>query len=268
MVRTCNGLELRDQIPPLPPPVALSKYDPNLLLDHHNIGSSESINLCKLHGSPKTTSRSTSPHHHRVQNINLMDDMPLPFPSSSTTIQQQQQQSMSSNLIDTHHSHHQHQQTTTNSIIDHPLTPAKKLTTSSSQTNGGSTSHTHYHHYLHRQQSGASSSCHSPAPLHPHQHHQSTTTSDLLGSCSNNVINSMTASTTGASSICGTGICSESSTSKHQPTQQQVAPKCSSGVRHRWHACPELHKAMDGVTYIADHTRKEEESNRVRKRIF
>lgn len=25
MVRTCNGLELRDQIPPLPPPVALSR---------------------------------------------------------------------------------------------------------------------------------------------------------------------------------------------------------------------------------------------------
>jgi hypothetical protein len=34
-------------------------------------------------------------------------------------------------------------------------------------------------------------------------------------------------------------------------------------VRHRWHTCPELHKAMDGVTYIADHTKKEEESTRV-----
>jgi hypothetical protein len=35
-----------------------------------------------------------------------------------------------------------------------------------------------------------------------------------------------------------------------------------STVRHRWHTCPELHKAMDGVTYIADHTKKEEESTR------
>lgn len=35
------------------------------------------------------------------------------------------------------------------------------------------------------------------------------------------------------------------------------------GLRNRWHTCPELHKAMDGVTYIADHTKKEEESTRV-----
>jgi hypothetical protein len=34
-------------------------------------------------------------------------------------------------------------------------------------------------------------------------------------------------------------------------------------LRNRWHTCPELHKAMDGVTYIADHTKKEEESTRV-----
>lgn len=35
MMRTCNGLELRDQIPPLPPEIALSNFDPSLLLDHH-----------------------------------------------------------------------------------------------------------------------------------------------------------------------------------------------------------------------------------------
>lgn len=40
MVRTCNGMELRDQIPPLPPP-ALSNFDPQLLLDHHLLHSSE-----------------------------------------------------------------------------------------------------------------------------------------------------------------------------------------------------------------------------------
>lgn len=38
-----------------------------------------------------------------------------------------------------------------------------------------------------------------------------------------------------------------------------------SGLRNRWHGCPELHKAMAGVTYIADHTRKEQESTRVSK---
>lgn len=34
-------------------------------------------------------------------------------------------------------------------------------------------------------------------------------------------------------------------------------------LRHRWQGCPELHKAMDGVNYIADHTKKEEESTKV-----
>ncbi|XP_055587538.1 acetylcholine receptor subunit alpha-like isoform X2 [Uranotaenia lowii] len=55
----------------------------------------------------------------------------------------------------------------------------------------------------------------------------------------------------------GTGIGglggSTDSTGKDKPT------------RNRWLACPELHKAMDGVTYIADHTRKEEESTRVKE---
>lgn len=33
-------------------------------------------------------------------------------------------------------------------------------------------------------------------------------------------------------------------------------------IQH-WHQCPELHKAIDGVRYIADQTKKEEESTRV-----
>lgn len=55
-----------------------------------------------------------------------------------------------------------------------------------------------------------------------------------------------------------------------QPSEMECddANKCNlerkeSAIRHRWHTCPELHKAMDGVTYIADHTKKEEESTRV-----
>ncbi|VVD05457.1 unnamed protein product [Leptidea sinapis] len=34
---------------------------------------------------------------------------------------------------------------------------------------------------------------------------------------------------------------------------------------HRWHHCPEIHKAIDGINYIADQTRKEEESTRVKE---
>lgn len=32
---------------------------------------------------------------------------------------------------------------------------------------------------------------------------------------------------------------------------------------HAWHHCPEVHKAIDGVRFIADHTRREEDSTRV-----
>lgn len=32
---------------------------------------------------------------------------------------------------------------------------------------------------------------------------------------------------------------------------------------HSWHHCPEVHKAIDGVRFIADHTKREEDSTRV-----
>ncbi|KAE8748971.1 hypothetical protein FOCC_FOCC004377, partial [Frankliniella occidentalis] len=38
----------------------------------------------------------------------------------------------------------------------------------------------------------------------------------------------------------------------------------ASSSRH-WHHCPELHKAMDGVCFIADHTKREEDSTRVKE---
>lgn len=34
-----------------------------------------------------------------------------------------------------------------------------------------------------------------------------------------------------------------------------------------WHHCPELHKAIDGVRFIADHTKREEDSTKVIKLI-
>lgn len=101
MLRSCNGLDLRDHIPPLPPNVGLANFDPSLLLDHHLLDERNletlSISTCKLHGSPKMGSASISPHHHllhhhhhhhphhRVQNIDLMDDIPLPFHTDNYT---------------------------------------------------------------------------------------------------------------------------------------------------------------------------------------
>lgn len=49
-------------------------------------------------------------------------------------------------------------------------------------------------------------------------------------------------------------------TDDQEATKDKADGSC---LRNRWHTCPELHKAMDGVTYIADHTKKEEESTRV-----
>ncbi|XP_045476084.1 acetylcholine receptor subunit alpha-like isoform X2 [Harmonia axyridis] len=37
---------------------------------------------------------------------------------------------------------------------------------------------------------------------------------------------------------------------------------CTSDI---WHHCPEVHKAIDGVRFIADHTRREEESTKVKE---
>ena len=49
-------------------------------------------------------------------------------------------------------------------------------------------------------------------------------------------------------------------TAEQEASKDKTENNC---LRNRWHTCPELHKAMDGVTYIADHTKKEEESTRV-----
>lgn len=38
---------------------------------------------------------------------------------------------------------------------------------------------------------------------------------------------------------------------------------CPGGPVLTWHHCPEVHKAIDGVRFIADHTKREEDSTRV-----
>lgn len=162
--------------------------------------------------------------------------------------------------------------------------------------------HSHPYH-LYRQQSTCSANFSPvPAPLHPHQQHQSTTTCDLIGNTNSNVIkstttvNSVATASTLAGSCCsvsgavqihqglGTGAaCESAAASRQQQTtaaqtttaRGEVYPECQreggphccvvkeTHLRNRWHKCPELTKAMNGVTYIADQTRKEEESTRV-----
>ena len=50
--------------------------------------------------------------------------------------------------------------------------------------------------------------------------------------------------------------------SQQMPTEESVDALCKS--LHHWHHCPELYKAIEGIRFIADHTKREEDSNRVR----
>ncbi|XP_011499821.1 PREDICTED: acetylcholine receptor subunit alpha-like [Ceratosolen solmsi marchali] len=47
------------------------------------------------------------------------------------------------------------------------------------------------------------------------------------------------------------------------PTEESVEALCHS-LNH-WHHCPELYKAIEGIRYIADHTKREEDSTRVKE---
>jgi nicotinic acetylcholine receptor, invertebrate len=65
-------------------------------------------------------------------------------------------------------------------------------------------------------------------------------------------------SSTNIAGVLSSGECSDK---KSSSTNKGAENNCMKN-RH-WRTCPELHKAMDGVNYIADHTKKEEESTRV-----
>ncbi|XP_043470532.1 acetylcholine receptor subunit alpha-like [Leptopilina heterotoma] len=47
------------------------------------------------------------------------------------------------------------------------------------------------------------------------------------------------------------------------PTEESVDALCKS--LHHWHHCPELYKAIEGIRFIADHTKREEDSTRVKE---
>lgn len=237
MIRTCNGLELRDQIPPLPPTIALANFDPTLLLDHHILehalaASAErnmesiSISKCKLHGNSKPSSTTVSPHH-RVQSIDLMNDIPLQFPLDS------------------------------NSPLGKPSTPIFEHKSSTSSTIIGPLS------------SSCTTTTLATSTPNRRQFQSNIDSFDSGGggggagggggSSSNNILNdSKNVIKCSASASGGGGGGADVGCSG-----DQKLVNISNGLKHRWHACPELHKAMDGVTYIADHTKKEEESTRV-----
>ncbi|XP_031783031.1 nicotinic acetylcholine receptor alpha 3 subunit isoform X2 [Nasonia vitripennis] len=56
---------------------------------------------------------------------------------------------------------------------------------------------------------------------------------------------------------------SATSAGRTLPTEDSVEALCHS-LNH-WHHCPELYKAIEGIRYIADHTKREEDSTRVKE---
>ncbi|XP_055524061.1 acetylcholine receptor subunit alpha-like isoform X3 [Wyeomyia smithii] len=275
MLRSCNGMG--DNIPPLPPTIA---FDPSVLLDHHLLDSSDSINTCRLHGSP-----THHPHghhgagsgghhhhyHHGMRGINLMDDLTLPYQD---------------------HNHHNSPMSPINVNLLSSVSTAVPIPQQTvTATTGGLSS------------AGA-------ALLDPHSTFQTSlaggigVSSGTSKTSTNVIINTATNTTTRSNLSCcnnlflddgRTGLDSGVQITNnngvgggaiHTSTAVPSVPiinttdsglfgsgvVCSGGAdgkditaRHRWLTCPELHKAMDGVTYIADHTRKEEESTRVKE---
>lgn len=199
----------------------------------------ESFNLnasCRLHGSPKTTSDEPISPLHRLQNLDLMDDIPLTYSKEN-------------------HS--------TSPILTTPIIEHNKIMTPRRQQN--------HHHLLHTLNNDLSSTNTS--------NHKNKSFDDIENSNINIVGGNsigfngcnrgpaiMTAKA--SSSACQTNIhhFNQHKHSYHYSHQQRIGNKNNESgclLRHRWQGCPELHKAMDGVNYIADHTKKEEESTKV-----
>ncbi|CAB3381707.1 Hypothetical predicted protein [Cloeon dipterum] len=62
-------------------------------------------------------------------------------------------------------------------------------------------------------------------------------------------------------------LCRIHGTPSHAPLDAESTPAAEEPLRPppHWHLCPELHKAIDGVRFIADHTKREEDSTRVKE---
>lgn len=205
----------------------------------------ESFNMnvtCKLHGSPKNQATSTMSPLHRLQTLDLMDDIPLTYCK----------------------------ETSTNSpILTTPIIEHNKIMTPRRQAN---------HHQLHALNDDLSSNTTTNHKNKSYGAGGSTTSAfeSINGGGNFNVASSAYNCDgmfgTSSSHSAGTAHHQKQSSSAshshhtmHRSYSQQEQPKLDDrcGPRHRWQACPELHKAMDGVNYIADHTRKEEESTKV-----
>ncbi len=164
--------------------------------------------------------------HSRVQSLDLMDDIPLPFQT------------------DSHHLNLLAQE----SPMLSPNPPPSVV-----ENNGQNIP-----------ASGQAST--GTAPLIPNltRNNSSNFNSNTTSNTTNVIINNIKSNTTsiGTTNL-DSGVVQPTELGNDDEVGKEKLEGKDSTVRNRWHTCPELHKAMDGVTYIADYTKKEEESMRV-----
>ncbi|CRK91227.1 CLUMA_CG004909, isoform A [Clunio marinus] len=266
MLRSGTGLELRHDIPPLPPPVSFHGFDPSILLDHHILDPNDrnletiSIGTCRLHGSPKMCpSLNVSPHHRlhhhhhlhlhrshsRVQSLDLMDDIPLPFQTDQhhLNILVQESPMLSPNpppsVVESNGQ----------ALLSQPLLNIETNTTLASDVTS-SVTHQNNNNILSKTNDFNKTST-------------TTTTNVIINNIKTNTMTiGLTNLESGVIQPQTTKTSTEADAENKTEKTEKTEPNC---LRNRWHTCPELHKAMDGVTYIADHTKKEEESTRVKE---
>uniref|UniRef100_A0A182P8J1 Nicotinic acetylcholine receptor alpha 3 subunit n=1 Tax=Anopheles epiroticus TaxID=199890 RepID=A0A182P8J1_9DIPT len=281
MLRSCNSLG--DHIPPLPPTIA---FDPSVLLDHHLLDSSESLNTCRLHGSPTHLHNHRSGgggrhhhhlHHHNalVRGMDLMDDMPLPYHD---------------------HNHHNSPMSPINfnllsaasTAVPNPAATANANSTTTTGTGGLLDPNSTFHKSLAAANTNDSKSAAAAANLMLKAGAGGAAAGHL--SCCNslflNDLQQAAAVATGATTADlllgdnGVAVPLNNNLPTNVLPSGMIINTTDTGTagtggggkgdkaaqnRNRWLECPELTKAMDGVTYIADHTRKEEESSRVKE---
>lgn len=171
--------------------------------------------------------------HSRVQNLDLMDDLPLPFQTDSHHLNLMVQESpmLSPNpppsVVDSNGQNLQHNVAATNTLASGQ---SSTVTTNPNLSSSNASNFTN-----------------------------NTTATNTT----NVIINNIKTNTTTIGTTNDSGIVHPTEVEGGDDTKAKCKLEAKEALKHHWHTCPELHKAMDGVTYIADHTKKEEESTRV-----
>ncbi|XP_035775022.1 acetylcholine receptor subunit alpha-like isoform X2 [Anopheles albimanus] len=253
-----------------------------------------SLNTCRLHGSPthlhNHSHRSHNHHHHQhhhrqhgaasmIRGMDLMDDMPLPYHDHNH--HNSPMSPINLNLMGTASTAVPNPSTQTTTTTAQP-TPGTLLLASSGTANlldPNSTFHKSLAAATSIEAGVMNNGTIGAAGLvggkgqqqqqqQPQQHLaccNSLFLNDLRQTAGADMLMSDTGVAVPLNNNLPSGLIINTNTDTEVLAGNVHGTKSEKANRNRWLECPELTKAMDGVTYIADHTRKEEESSRVKE---